>query len=185
MEQHKSEGQMLFCLRNGTYLLDVTPSNPLPHPLSPPPILLCGIYASWNIWLLSRHPTRVLSSCHSIRLQDPAVLQTTISHLIVAWGFMPWVGGLEDGGKFSHTRHASTVVRELKWEGDCCVIVIHYIFGKFSQLFIFVGVKNIKKGICKIGTIEWQNIFNAKFNMQVIFNGFWATIRCNSPDSLR
>ena len=25
----------MLCLRNVTYLLDVTPSNPLPHPLSP------------------------------------------------------------------------------------------------------------------------------------------------------
>ena len=34
------QGQMLFCLGNVTNLLDVTPSNPMPHPLSPPPILL-------------------------------------------------------------------------------------------------------------------------------------------------
>ena len=31
-EQHEPEGQMLFCLGNVTYLLHVTPSNPLPHP---------------------------------------------------------------------------------------------------------------------------------------------------------
>ena len=42
-EQHEPEGRMLFCLGNVTYLLDVTPSNPLPHPLSPPPIQLCVI----------------------------------------------------------------------------------------------------------------------------------------------
>ena len=39
-EQHEPE---VFRLGNVTYLLDVTPSNPLPHPLSPPPILLCVI----------------------------------------------------------------------------------------------------------------------------------------------
>ena len=39
-EQHEPKGQMLFSLGNVTYLLDVTPSNSLPHPLPPPPILL-------------------------------------------------------------------------------------------------------------------------------------------------
>ena len=39
-EQHEPEGQMLFHLGNVTNLLDVTPSNPLPHPLPPLPILL-------------------------------------------------------------------------------------------------------------------------------------------------
>ena len=34
---------MLFCLGNVTHLLDVTPSNPQPYPLSPPPIPLCVI----------------------------------------------------------------------------------------------------------------------------------------------
>ena len=43
MEQHEPEGRMLFCLGNVTNLLDVTPSNPMPHPLSPPPVLLCVI----------------------------------------------------------------------------------------------------------------------------------------------
>ena len=41
---------MLLYPGNVTYLLDVTPSNPLPHPLSPPPISLC---VSSKIWLLS------------------------------------------------------------------------------------------------------------------------------------
>ena len=35
-EQHEPERQNVFRLGNVTYLLDVTPSNPLPHPLSPP-----------------------------------------------------------------------------------------------------------------------------------------------------
>ena len=38
-EQHEPEGGM-FCLGIVTHLLDVTPSNPLPHPLTPPPIQL-------------------------------------------------------------------------------------------------------------------------------------------------
>ena len=42
-EQHEPEGQMLFRLGNVTDLLDVTPNNPIPHPLSPPPISLCVI----------------------------------------------------------------------------------------------------------------------------------------------
>ena len=44
-EQHEPEGQMrmLFCLGNVTNLLDVAPSNQIPHPLSPPPIPLCVI----------------------------------------------------------------------------------------------------------------------------------------------
>ena len=40
MEQHEPEGRMLLSLGNVTYWLDVTPSNPLPHPLPPVPILL-------------------------------------------------------------------------------------------------------------------------------------------------
>ena len=43
MEQGELEEQMLFHLENVTYLLDVTPSNPLSHPSSPPPIPLCVI----------------------------------------------------------------------------------------------------------------------------------------------
>ena len=42
-EQHEPEGRMLFCLGNLTNLLDVTPSNQMSHPLSPPPIPLCVI----------------------------------------------------------------------------------------------------------------------------------------------
>ena len=38
-EQHEPEGRMLFHLGNVTNLLDVTPKNSIPHPLSPPPIL--------------------------------------------------------------------------------------------------------------------------------------------------
>ena len=42
-EQHEPEGRMLFCLGNVTNLLDVTPSNQISHPLSPPAIPLCVI----------------------------------------------------------------------------------------------------------------------------------------------
>ena len=42
-EQHEPEGRMLFRLGNVTNLLDVTPGNQIPHPLSPPPILHCVI----------------------------------------------------------------------------------------------------------------------------------------------
>ena len=48
---------MLFCVGNVT-LLDVTPSNLLPHLLSPPPILLCivqfkicNIHVQVNTWV--------------------------------------------------------------------------------------------------------------------------------------
>ena len=40
IEQYDPERRMLFCLGNVTYLLDVTPSNPLPQTLSLPPIPL-------------------------------------------------------------------------------------------------------------------------------------------------
>ena len=41
MEQHEPEGNLnVSCLGNVTHLLDVTPSNSLTHPLSPPPIPL-------------------------------------------------------------------------------------------------------------------------------------------------
>ena len=40
MEEHEPEGRILFRLGNVTYLLDVTPSNPLPHSLPPPPIVI-------------------------------------------------------------------------------------------------------------------------------------------------
>ena len=35
------KGKCRFCLGSITYLLDVTPSNSLPHPLPPPPIPVC------------------------------------------------------------------------------------------------------------------------------------------------
>ena len=54
--QHKPEGRMLFYLGNVTYLLDVTPSNPLPHPLSLPPIPLCVIQVQ-QILAAKQHPT--------------------------------------------------------------------------------------------------------------------------------
>ena len=43
MELHESKGQNAVPLRNETYLLDVTPSNPLPHLLSPLPFPFCDI----------------------------------------------------------------------------------------------------------------------------------------------
>ena len=55
MEQHEPEGQMLFHLGNVTYLLDVTPSNPLPHPLQPPPIPLCV-----KDLVAKQHPTNAI-----------------------------------------------------------------------------------------------------------------------------
>ena len=36
IEQHEPKGQTLFCLGNVTKMFDVTPSNQLPRPLSPP-----------------------------------------------------------------------------------------------------------------------------------------------------
>ena len=45
----KYEVQMLFHLGNVTSLLDVTPSNLLSHPLSPPLIPLCLIQAQMYI----------------------------------------------------------------------------------------------------------------------------------------
>ena len=38
--------QILFCLRNVINLFDVAPSNPLSHPLSPPPVHWC-LLTSW------------------------------------------------------------------------------------------------------------------------------------------
>ena len=49
--QTEPEGQMLLRLGSVTNLLDVTPSNPMPHPLPSPPILLC--YLRSKNWLLS------------------------------------------------------------------------------------------------------------------------------------
>ena len=55
-EQHEPKEQILFHLENGIYLLDVTPSNPLPHPLSPPSIPLCVI--KFKDLVAKQHPTR-------------------------------------------------------------------------------------------------------------------------------
>ena len=51
-----------------TFLLNVTPSNPLPHPLSPPPL---GIISSSRIWLLSNinsDTAILLAVCHMVTL---------------------------------------------------------------------------------------------------------------------
>ena len=55
MEQHGPEGRMLFGPGNVTYLLDVTPSNQLTHPISPPPILLRVI--KFKVLVAKQHPT--------------------------------------------------------------------------------------------------------------------------------
>ena len=48
-EQHEPEGQMLFCLGNVINLLDVTPSNPMPHLLHLHP----SHFVRSKMWLLS------------------------------------------------------------------------------------------------------------------------------------
>ena len=56
-EQHEPEGRMLFHLGNVTDLLDVTPSNPIPHPLSPPPIL--SLLFKVKDLVAKQHPTNI------------------------------------------------------------------------------------------------------------------------------
>ena len=80
MEQHEPKGQMLFHLGNVTYLLDVAPSNPLPHPLSPPPIPL----QDHKIWLLSNIQQKHMpTTCshHSIITQYAGVQYGLIPRL--------------------------------------------------------------------------------------------------------
>ena len=48
-KQHEPEGRMLFYLGNVSNLLYVNLSNPMSHPLSPPPIQFC--YLRSKIWL--------------------------------------------------------------------------------------------------------------------------------------
>ena len=73
MEQHEPKGQTLFCLENVTYLLDVTPSNPLPHPLSCPPILLCVIQIQSSV--AKQHPTSTLVICVTLNPKLKELLQ--------------------------------------------------------------------------------------------------------------
>ena len=47
--------RLLFCLGSVTNLLGVTPSNPLSHPLSPPPIPLCAF--KFKDLVAKQHPT--------------------------------------------------------------------------------------------------------------------------------
>ena len=47
------KGKMLFCLGNVTDLLDVTPSNPMPHPLPSQTTHSTSCYLRSKIWLLS------------------------------------------------------------------------------------------------------------------------------------
>ena len=70
MEQHEPERWMLFRLGNVTYLLDVTPSNPLPHPLSPPCTHSTLCYLSSKFWLLSSiQHTYIHTHIHTYILQ--------------------------------------------------------------------------------------------------------------------
>ena len=52
---------MLFCLGNVTHLLDVTPSNLLPHPLTLPPILL---RVKFKVFVAKQHPTNTHTHTH-------------------------------------------------------------------------------------------------------------------------
>ena len=63
-EEHVPEGQMPFHLRSVTYLLNVTPSNPLPHPLSPPPIPLHFVLLKFEDFVTKQQLTTiVIGSC--------------------------------------------------------------------------------------------------------------------------
>ena len=84
-EQHEPEGQMLFCLGNVINLLDVTPSNPMPHPLHLHP----SHFVRSKMWLLSniqKHtyiqiyfsfpyfpPMSFLTPSHSFSLSPPSL----------------------------------------------------------------------------------------------------------------
>ena len=54
-KQHDPKWQMLFHLGNVTNLLDVTLTNPLPHPLSPPPFHF--VLLKLKISVAKQHPT--------------------------------------------------------------------------------------------------------------------------------
>ena len=54
--QYEPERQMLFCLRNVTNLFDVTTSNQMPHPLSPPPKFHFVLFKVKDL-VAKRHPT--------------------------------------------------------------------------------------------------------------------------------
>ena len=54
-EQHEPEGRVLFHLGNATGLLDVTLSNSITHPLSPPPIHAM-LFTKLKILVAKQHP---------------------------------------------------------------------------------------------------------------------------------
>ena len=72
--QSEQYERVLFCLGNVTYLLDVTPSNPLPHPLSPPP---APYHFGFKVLVAKQHPasgdhelclgTESTTSCQSLK----------------------------------------------------------------------------------------------------------------------
>ena len=62
-EQHEPEGRMLFCLGNVTHLLDVTPSNSLPHPLHLHPFHF--VLFKFKDLVAKQHPTNTHTHTHT------------------------------------------------------------------------------------------------------------------------
>ena len=157
MEQHKSEGHMLFCLGMEPLVTHSHTHYQLHFVL----FKLKHLVAKQHP--ISVYPPATVSDC----LMDPAVYSKLQSVWCITWlwseGFMPWVGGLEDTREFSHTRHTFTPFREHMRRK-----LLRYRYTLYS--FCSCRCEKHKKGICKISTIKRQNIFNAKFNVQVIFN---------------
>ena len=86
VEHHEPEEQMLFCLGNVTYLLDVTPSNPC----TATPIVTNSFnlnYSSSKIWLLSNIQQCAVSP-------SPTSLNTTCSDPHTQWA---WEGTITGG----------------------------------------------------------------------------------------
>ena len=136
MEQHKSEGHMLFCLGMEPLVTHSHTHYQLHFVL----FKLKHLVAKQHP--ISVYPPATVSDC----LMDPAVYSKLQSVWCITWlwseGFMPWVGGLEDTREFSHTRHTFTAFREHMRRK---LLHYHYIL----YICAVVGVKNIKREYVK------------------------------------
>ena len=121
MEQHEPEGQMLFCLGNMTYLLAVTPSNPLPHPLFIPLVLL-----KFKDLVAKQHSTNAHRSClidtYYCLPCPPFPFSFMLPSLLLYLPGAVIVGGV-DGNRIWGKELKGLVLTHVQWSPDSKVIL--------------------------------------------------------------
>ena len=138
-EQHEPKGWILFCLGNVTNLLDVTPRNPMPHPLPSPPILLHVI----KDLVAKQHPTNIITWYGSIIVATHCIC-TACVYLI---SYRSWIG-------YEFVKWEVTY-----WDGRVqkCYFTFHFMYVTYVMMSHFMersGTPAIAQYFCNIYIVE-------------------------------